>query len=115
MGFGSVKGAQASTESVLDDSQDPSETLDDSEFNGSIEAMEESDDSSSEVASGDSLDSMCTSEILNRENWINSFKSKAAHLPSLPTHRGQLENCRNIQPKQISKLYGTFECQSCLR
>ena len=120
MGFGSVKGAQASTELVLDDSQDPSETLDESEFNGSIEAMEESDDSSSEVASRDSLASICTSEILNRENWINSFKSKAAHLPSLPTHRGQLENCINVQPKQIWegpiwKMYGTFECQSCLR
>ena len=115
MGFGSVKGAQASTELVLDDSQDPSETLDDSEFNGSIEAMEESDDSSSEVASRDSLESICTSEILNRENWINSFKSKAAHLPSLPTHRSQLKKCRNIQDKPISKMNGTFECQSCLR
>ena len=115
MGFGSVKGAQASTELVLDDSQDPSETLDDSEFNGSIEAMEESDDSSSEVASRDSLDSLCTSEILNRENWINSFKSKAVNLPNLLTHRGQLERCRNFQPKQIRNMYGTFECQSCLR
>ena len=76
--------------------------------------MEESDDSS-EVASSDYQDSICTSEILNRENWIKSFQSKAAHLPTLPTHRGQLENCRNIQPKPISKIYGTFECQSCLK
>ena len=74
------------------------------------ESVEESDDSS-EVAQ----DSIRTSEILNRENWINSFKSKAANLPNLPTHRGQLENCRNIQPKPISKIYGTFECQSCLK
>ena len=119
MGFGSVKGAQASTELVSDDSQDPSETLDDSEFNGSIEAMEESDDSS-EVASGDSQDSTWSSEISNRANWINSFKSKAAELPKLPTYRGQLENCRNVLPKpfmqpQIWGMYGTFRCQSCLR
>ena len=78
------------------------------------ESVEESDDSS-EVASSDSQDSMWTSEILNRENWINSFKSKAANLPNLRTHRGQLENCRNVQPKQISKMYGTFKCQSCLK
>mgnify|MGYP001242850150 CR=1 FL=1 len=58
--------------------------------------MEESDDSS-EVASSESQKPLWTSEILNRENWINSFKSKAAHLPSLPTHRGQLENCKNVE------------------
>ena len=78
------------------------------------ESNEESDDSSKE-ASCDSQDSILTSEILNRENWINSFKSKAANLPNLLTHRGQLKNCRNIQPKPISKIYGTFECQSCLK
>ena len=35
MGFGSVKGVQARTELVLDDSQDSNETSDDSEDNGS--------------------------------------------------------------------------------
>ena len=74
--------------------------------------MEESDDSN-EVASSESQKPLWTSEILNRENWINSFKSKAAHLPTLPTHRGQLENCINIKEKPIKKMRGTFECQSC--
>jgi len=96
----SVKGAPARTELVLDDSED--------------NAMEESDDSS-EVAPSDSQNSIGTSKILNRENWINSFKSKAANLPYLLTHRGQLERCGNFQPKQYWPMYGTFECQSCLR
>ena len=83
-------------------------------MNWAIEGMEETDESN-EAASGDSQDSIWTGEIVNKENWITSFESKAAGLPNLPTHRGQLEKCRNVQPKQISRMYGTFNCQFCLK